>query len=341
MCNNDAPLVHAIETTGQKRMPAYYRGHSVSMCQGEVDATREAYALIPGSKSVKRLENFDTCRVRAWFVRHVETGDLRVAAKSCKLRWCPLCAKKRSWFLVQQIKPWAEGVSKLKFLTLTLKHSNAPLHDQIDNLYKFFQNFRKLKYVKSNIRGGVWFFQIKKSKESGQWHPHLHCLLDSNFMDREKLSQLWQRTTLGSMVVDIRSAGNADKVAEYVGRYSARPSELADLEVSERVEVIMALHGRRLFGVWGSAKGMTLKMEKPDDADKWKHVGNWSTIRGCLGHDENATKIFNAWKMDKPLDAGVDMFHIEKEIYNLYDFVPKEPPEHQQLYFEWTGPIDF
>ncbi|MCK5607159.1 protein rep [Candidatus Pacearchaeota archaeon] len=339
MSETEASLVHTIETTSPNRMPRTYRTHSESACREEVDATREVYSLLTGKNRQRRLDSFDTCRVRAWFIRHRETGDLRVATKSCKLRWCPLCAKKRSWFLVEQIKPWAESVHRLKFLTLTLKHSDAPLHDQIDNLYKFFQKFRKLKYLKDNMYGGVWFFQIKKSKASGQWHPHLHCLIDAAFMEREKLSRLWQRTTLTSMVVDIRKAGDPDKVAEYVGRYSARPSTLAELSIDDRLEVVEALHGRRLVGTWGSAKDTSLAMKKPDDADSWKYVGGWSTVWGCLNYDDNAKKIFNAWKNDKPLDADIDMFHIEKGIYNLSDYVPKEPPENRQLYLFSVGPL--
>lgn len=371
---NLAPLVHAIETTGHNQMPRTYRQHSESACKPEIDATREAYALMSGKNQQKRLDSFDTCRIGAWFVRHVLTGDLRVATKSCKLRWCPLCAKKRSWFLVEQIKPWAESVHRLKFLTLTLKHSDAPLHDQIDNLYTFFQKFRKLKYLKDHMHGGVWFFQIKKSESSGQWHPHLHCLIDAEFMHREKLSQLWQRTTLTSMVVDIRKADDTAKVAEYVGRYSARPSTLAELDIGDRLEMVEALHGRRLMGTWGTAKykpeyeyqdeagkildskpddmenilcnelshtGIATALKKPADAGDWKYIAGWSTVHGCLRDDDNARKIFHAWKMDEPLELGIDMRHIEKYIYNLADFEPKEPPENRQLYLDFSGPLPF
>lgn len=331
----------AIETTKHLSMPSSYRGHSVSICDDEVKATREAYVDMGGRGSEQRLNAFDTCRHRAWFVRHEETGDVRVATKSCKLRWCPLCAKKKQWFLTQQFLPWAESVDKLKFLTLTLKHSNAPLHDQICNLYKFFQAFRKLKYLRDNMHGGVWFFQITKSKKTGQWHPHLHCLIDSNFMSQEKLSALWCRTTLGSIIVDIRSVSDMKRVAEYVGRYSARPSVLADMELVDRVELMTALHGRRLVGTWGTAKDTVLAMKKPDDASMWKYVGSWSTVWGTLSDDESARKIFNAWRMDKPLDEGVDMYHIETSMGVLPPPTLLEPVENKQMYLDFSGVLPF
>lgn len=331
--------VHALETTGHITMPSTYRQHSTSHCIEEVEATRAVYASFDDRAAERRLGSFDTCRHRSWFVRNEDTGMVRVATKSCKLRWCPLCAKKRQWFLVEQVRPWAESVDRLKFLTLTLKHSDAPLRQQIDNLYKFFQKFRKLKYLRDHLYGGIWFFQIKKSERSGQWHPHLHCLIEADYMPHAKLSQLWQRTTLGSTIIDIRPAGDAAKVAEYVGRYSARPSTLADLEQSDRVEVVQALHGRRLMGVWGTARDMALTMKKPDDADQWKYVGQWITVHGVLDYDENARKIFNAWRKDEPLESGVDMYHIENAMYGITPWVPKEPPEHRQLYLDFKEPL--
>lgn len=331
----------AIETSGRLTMPSSYRGHSVSMCSDELEATRETYAALGGKNPERRMDAFDTCRHRAWFVRHQETGDLRVAAKSCKLRWCPLCAKKKQWFLVEQFRPWAESVDKLKFLTLTLKHSNAPLHDQICSLYTFFQKFRKLKYLRDNMIGGVWFFQITKSKESGQWHPHLHCLIESNFMSQDKLSKLWCRTTLGSTIVDIRSCKDSKKIAEYVGRYSARPSSLAGMELADRIELMEALHGRRLVGTWGTAKDTTLSMQKPDDAGMWKYIGAWSTVCGVLDCDENARKIFNAWRMDKPLEPDIDMYHIETSMGVLPPPALIEIPEDKQMYLEFSGILPF
>ena len=297
------------------------------------------YASFDDKSAERRLTSFETCRARSWFVRHTETGRVRVATKSCKLRWCPLCAKKRQWFLVQQIKPWAESVNRLKFLTLTLKHSDAPLKVQIDNLYKCFQRFRKLKYLRDHVFGGVWFFQIKKSEKSGQWHPHLHCLIEADYMPQAKLSALWCRTTLGSTIVDIRPAGSPEKIAEYAGRYSARPSDLKSLSENERIEVVRALHGRRLMGTWGSAKGLSMKMVKPEDAEEWRYVGSWSTVWGTLGYDDNAKKILKAWKMDEPLESGINMMHIEEYFGDREPWLVKEPPENKQLYFDFTEPL--
>ncbi len=322
----------AIETSRQISMPRSYRQHSTSLCDAEFQATREAYQSMPGRNSETRMNAFDSCRTKAWFVRHQETGDVRVAAKSCKLRWCPICAKKKQWFLAQQFMPWAESTKKLKFLTLTLKHTEAPLSIQISNLYTFFQKFRKLKFLKDNIQGGVWFFQITKSKKDGLWHPHLHCIIDANYMQQEKLSRLWQRTTLGSMIVDIQAVRDPAKVAEYIGRYSARPSSLAGMELSERLELMQAMHGRRLVGTWGNAKETALTMQKPDDAGMWKYVGSWSTVHGVLDCDENAKAIYKAWMLSEPLAVDIDMYHVENALYDIRPYVPKEPPENMQLF---------
>ena len=340
-CQDAGTSLDAIETSGHLSMPRSYRGHSTSECDDELQATRQAYESMRDDSAERRMLAFDTCRNRAWFVRHEETGDVRVAAKSCKLRWCPLCSKKRQWFLVQQFMPWIESVRELKFLTLTLKHTEAPLSEQVSTLYKFFQKFRKLKFLRDNMRGGIWFFQITKSKTDGLWHPHLHCVIDSKYMSQARLSQLWQRTTLTSKVVDIQAVKDPGRVAEYVGRYSARPSSLADMSLDERLEVMTSLHGRRLVGTWGTAHDITLAMKKPDDAGKWKHIGAWSTVWGCLGSDVNAKAIFDAWRKNETLDNGVNMRHIERHWGPLPLPEPRAPVENRQLFIEWTGPLPF
>ena len=156
-------------------------------------------------------------------------------------------------------------------------------------------------------------------------------------MAQDKLSQLWCRTTLGSTIIDIRSVSDSGKIAEYVGRYAARPSCLIDLDPADRLDLITALHGRRLVGTWGTAKELPLTMQKPDDANDWKYIGGWSTVCGMLNYDDNANAIFNAWRKGEPLDPGITMDHIENAISDYTPYIPKEPPENRQLYFKFKA----
>ena len=308
-----AGQVHALETPIGDPPPNTLRQHLTRHSPAELAAAHDLYEVLPGKNPEKRLKNYDMCKTTAWFVRHTETGDLKVVSSSCKLRWCPLCSNAKKYHLAAQVSEWLEGVDKPKFLTLTLKHSENPLTDQIDMLYQSFRKLRLFNEYKKKIKGGVWFFQIKKSKSDGLWHPHLHCVMDSDFLEHAKLWKAWLSITLTSKVVDIQAVSDPGDVAEYVARYAARPSDLAELELGDQLELVTSLHGRRLVGTWGTARVVSLTPSKPQDSDSWKNVGSWWLVSTMYGEDERATKIWKCFKLGKPIDKEDSLYEFEAE----------------------------
>lgn len=219
--------------------------------------------------------------------------------------------------LTSEVTKWFTDFPNPKFLTLTVQHNEEPLHDQVKYLYDCFKQFRKRKLLKDKIRGGVWFFQIHKSVHDGLWHPHLHCVLDSGFIPRKKLSELWKKCTLTSCVVDIRAVKRPEKIAEYVARYAARPGTLTSLNLEDRMELVWSMHGKRLVGKWGNAKDIQLRPSKPDDVDSWKPIGGWSLVRCMLKDSDDAKAIVNAWRKQKPLPESIDIDDLTGENFHL------------------------
>lgn len=312
--SSDCPThVHTLETSIGEPPPSTLRKHLTRHSSDEIDATRHVYELLGGRNPEKRLENFDNCKTHAWFVRHEDTGDVKVVSSSCKLRWCPLCSNARKFHLGSQVTEWLEGVDRPKFLTLTLKHSNNPLESQVDDLYQAFRKLRLFKKYKKLIDGGVWFFQIKRSSGDGLWHPHLHCVIESKFLDHDDLSRTWLRITGTSKVVHVIGVKDKDDVAEYVARYAARPSQLAGLDIADQLELVTSLHGRRMVGAWGTARTISLSPSKPPDADKWRNVGSWWLVSTMFNHDDRAGAIWKAFKLNKPLDKADSLREFEQE----------------------------
>ncbi|KKM95344.1 hypothetical protein LCGC14_1189170 [marine sediment metagenome] len=328
--------VHTIETSVSQRPPDYFRDHLTRNCMPEIVATRQLYEYLDSIHTTTKIENFDACKRFGWFVRHVDTGRVKIASRSCKLRWCPLCSNSKKYLLASETKEWLETVEKPKFLTLTLKHSENELVNQIDNLYKSFRKLRLMKCYKKLFKGGVWFFQIKKSDKDDLWHPHLHCVIDSKYIDWTKLWKAWLTITRSSKVVDIRSVKDPDQVAEYVARYAARPSDLAKLELPDQLELVEALHGRRLVGTWGTARGMSLSPSKPQDADKWKNVGSWGIIASLFDEDIRAKAIWKAFKLNDPLNVEDNLQPFEDGWYcEQWKELEKDSSYHQHK-FEFT-----
>jgi len=201
-----------------------------------------------------------------------------------------------------------------KFLTFTMKHSNAPLSHQIDNLYKSFRKLRLKKQYQHLIKGGVWFFQIVKSKQSRQWHPHLHCIVTGDYIPQRMISKDWLKITGSSKIVDIRIVKNPEKVAYYVSRYSARPANLSELSVDDGLELIIALHGRRLCGTWGECRCLSMKPPKADNPDEWISIGSWRVVTQSYYFDDNAKTIMDCYLDKRPLPDTVSMDDIQNFI---------------------------
>jgi len=305
--DSDSSNLDTIETSGDCPPPESYRNYCLDKCSDEYDASYEAYDLIDDEDDTCRSHSLHTCRTLAWFCRNVKTGKVKILSSSCKLRWCPMCSSTRRWFLTKQVPPWVKGAVQPKFLTLTLKHTEDSIHDQIEHLYNSFKKFRKLDLLKRNIRGGIWFFQIHKSTEDDLWHPHLHCVIDSPWIDKYEISTAWELVTKTSKIINIKEVKDADSVSEYVARYAARPSILANLAQSERVELIRSLHGRRLVGTWGTARTISLRPSKPLDSSDWAKVGSYEKVVWTAKTCPKARAILKAYKDDSECPPGIDV----------------------------------
>ncbi len=329
------------ETTGTFALPSSYRTFSAHSCEPELAQVRLVYSILDGCGESPHVNRLDECRTSAWFVRHVDTGKVRIATKQCHVRFCPLCSDARQAFLTSQVSAWLEPTLHPKLLTVTLKHSNAPLAWQIKNLYQFFRKFRRRAYLKKRISGGVWFFQVKKSKSDNKWHPHLHALIDGDYLDKFKLSKLWSEISGGSFVVDIKTVKDKDNAIRHVARYAARPSALADLDIDDACEMVSAMRGVRLVGTWGTARKISLRPKKPDDAESWVQIGSWSMVYEMQSYDSNAEEIIKAFMNDKPLDAEFTMRHLEKEIADeIEDQIHGPPKEYQTTFFNREANYD-
>ena len=268
-----------------------------------------------------RMSLLSKCRTFAWFARSTETGRVHVCSNSCRQRWCPICSSSKANYIVKSLAPWVKTIKNPRFLTLTLKHSNAPLQIQISNLYKHFRNLRRDKQFKQYVKAGIWFFQVKLSKRGDQWHPHLHCLIQGKYMPQEWISRKWLKITKTSNIVDIRAVKNKSEVAKYVARYCARPAKLSKFPPSLRQEIFEGLHGRRLCGKWGNLKEISLSPPKYVPETKYTRLGTWSTILSLKTTSAFARQIVKAWFEKLTIPPDVTCQHVD-------DFIDDIPTGH-------------
>lgn len=331
--DGDASL-DAQETTVQHDIRFTYRSFLTSGIQPTIDFHERVYTSLDCRDGKHRAAAYNACRTSAWLVRHRVTGKIRLASSRCNLRWCPLCQKTKRYVMLQSIVPWVRSAKKPKFLTLTLKHSAAPLIAQIDSLYNFFRQLRRRPYFKKRIIGGIWFFQITKSKSDGYWHPHLHILCDGRYIPQKELSSIWSSITHGSNVVDIRAVKDVKKTADYVARYATSPCKLDSLDFVDAIDVVDAVAGRRICGTFGSAKGLHLVPKKCPDSEDWDYLCGVTECMALRQSSDWHKEIYSSWVQDRycysePRPPGIDL---ETPSSLLID----EPVKYKQAVFEWS-----
>jgi len=326
-------LVHPIETNDGAERSTTYRAFKGQKHYIEIRKIREIYELLGKDPNGPFLDRFNRCSTFAWFVRHKETGSVSVRSSACRIRWCPLCNEARQQFLTKQTKKWLDCQRHPKLLTLTVKHTDKELSEQIDHLYRSFQKLRKRKLFKKKVRGGIWFFQIKQSKSGEQWHPHLHIMLNGKYIERAKLSNLWLQVTGDSEVIDIRVVKDKEKSSKHVARYAVKPANVTELSLDNAVEVVKALKGRRLVSTFGTAKELSLRPEKIPNADDYENIGSWNFIIHMQGSSERADAILNAFFGKSPLSQGNSLHEIEQQIVRLQHEKSRGPPNFDQTFY--------
>lgn len=306
----------SIETTVPSPDPDSYRAAMLHDRYPEYSAAWTVYNRLDRYRTNPLAASLAGCRTWAIFVRHQETGKVRVQSNACHLRWCPLCSRTRQYIITQSVSEWLSTTHNPKFVTLTLKHTDAPLNHQISTLYKHFRILKKRKLIRRRISGGVWFFQITRSKADGLWHPHLHIVIDGGYIPQKYLARAWHKITLTSNIVHIEAVRDRKKAARYVAQYSARPTNLADKSPEELVEVVQSLYGRRLCGAFGSARGVQLRPTKQPDSDQWRKIGSWRFIRNLGRGNKIASLILQCYYTDKPLDSDISLQEFEMRAKN-------------------------
>lgn len=288
-------LVHTEETTAHPLTRNTYRDFLISGDRKAVEVSEALYHRMDVRDGLHRSVNLRSCRTGAWFMRHKQTGEIRVASGRCRQRWCPLCNRTDRFVITQNVKGWLKTIDNPKFLTLTMKHSDEPLSIQIDHLYESFKKLRRHTFWKKRVSGGVWFFQIKRSKKTGDWHPHIHVLLHSEYLGQKHLSGVWEGITTDSKIVDIRPVKDQKKTIEYVARYAATPCNLTKFDETDQDEIFDALFGRRLAGTFGTAKKIKLRATVTDDQSDWEYICPFWKAKTSENCDEVGYLIWHFW----------------------------------------------
>lgn len=238
------------------------------------------------------LERFSTCGSEMWVQRCVQDqARLRLVCNRCRNRWCEACQGERRNVIVRNLSIAAKG-RDLRFMSLTLKHRDAPLGEQVDRLYASFKRLRARAFMKRGCKGGVFFFELKRSEKTKHWHPHLHVIFEGTYIDQALLSDTWKEITGDSYIVDIRKLRGVGEVCGYAAKYASKAIDKSIWREPELFRTVIAeLKGRRLLSTFGTWTKLHLSQPTLDDVD-WETIGTlYSITERAKNGDADASQV--------------------------------------------------
>lgn len=209
----------------------------------------------------RRTRRIEACCVCPLFCLDSK-GGVAVAPGFCRDRMCPTCAAIRGRQVQQRVRSAIASMDQVRFLTLTIADSDAPLEEQLDHLYASFRRLRQQKVWAAHVRGGVAVLENTRNPKTGRYHPHLHVLIDGVYFPHDVIRSAWREATGDSSIVHIVAVHSRDAAARYISTYVAKPADVLQWPAESIREYASALHGRRLVVAFGSMHG---KLGDPDD----------------------------------------------------------------------------
>lgn len=215
------------------------------------------------------------------FKRYLTVDEVRLhAANFCKKHLlCPFCAMRRGTKYLQAYKDKLDVVlqenPKIRayMVTLTVKdgeslqerfaHLRSALKKYTEQRRNSLKGQRQVEYAKA--LGGVMSIEIKRGKNSGLWHPHVHMIwLCEEVPNASQLSKEWLELTGDSYIVDVREFYGESVVDGFleVFKYALK---FSDMELSDNWEAYQLLKEKRLVDNFGLLRGVKVSEELTDE----------------------------------------------------------------------------
>jgi len=178
-------------------------------------------------------------------------GTVRENVHRCNSRLCPYCSNARTGNVASQMQTLVEPWPDKKHLVLTVKSSDQPLRTQLRSLIRWFAKLRRTKLWKTKVARGVYTLEVTVNPRTGLWHPHLHCIISSEYLPHKALQYAWHKITDGSDVVWIEAVKNTYSMVMELCKYLGKPSKSylwTDNQIRQYAE---AIHGMRMLQGFG------------------------------------------------------------------------------------------
>jgi hypothetical protein len=224
-----------------------------------------------------RLHNFANCGSGSYVQLSTDRSQVRLVGNYCHDRLCQVCQTAKARIATQVIADHCKG-KLVRFLTLTIRHSQTPLKAQIRRLLAAAHELRRTKGWRDHVAGGCYLFEVKWIPATKTWHPHLHFLAETDWISQKWLSEEWHKITGDSYIVDVRPIQDQHALANYVTKYCGKAVDHAVYASPAALsEYIAAIRSVRVLSTFGSWRGLKLR-PKVESKVKWINVGRLDNL---------------------------------------------------------------
>lgn len=252
--------------------------------------------------SEKKIESICECGTILRFTKyqHVETGDLMrdlTGANFCRFKFCPMCEWRKARKVCNEVLGKVQSVSNLHngvaflFLTLTIKNPQmSDLRQTLKHMSQAFQRFQQTKPFRRAVLGYVRAVEyVGDQTQSGEAHPHFHCLLvvrrsyfkKADYLTKDQWSQMWQN----ALRVDYEPMINIQKIKAKgtlsalqsacleVIKYSVSFADMSRMNTDDLQVLIDQTKGLRQYALGGEVKDAEPAEIQEFDPDEWEKIG--------------------------------------------------------------------
>ena len=237
---------------------------------------------LPQSNKIRKL-SVDLRECGNYLVFHhyftLDKIDLAYASFCKKSLLCPLCAIRRgAKMLAKYLEMFGEIIAdnpsqKAYMVTLTVKDGDnlSERFNHLQNSVKAYHKGRHREHTACEAKkasSAVWSYEVKRGKNSGSWHPHVHAIwLCEEKPDHRKISEEWKAITKDSFIVDVTEIDQEDPISGFleVFKYAVKFSSQSPDDTWHCFE---KLSRRRLVGSFGLFYGLNSRdLDLSDDLE--------------------------------------------------------------------------
>jgi len=99
-------------------------------------------------------------------------------------------------------------------MTFTVKNVEHLSDQAVRRPRKLVTKLTRRAYYKKQVRGGLQTIEVTNTGK--WWHPHMHVLMDADYMPKAKLQRDWRELAGDSFIVDIRQVGSVEEALDHL-----------------------------------------------------------------------------------------------------------------------------